>query len=551
MSRGASLAAHFVKDFPGGISLACLVLAIEHPSMHRRLSFFTLSLAAFVAGASSLAPSVASACGGCFAPPAPTPESAQIVTDHRMVLALSQRQTTLWDQIRYTGAPEDFVWVLPVANAATLQIGLADNAFVDALDTYTAPFITAELPQCWRRFQFVSRFPDSGAFIGCGASESGGFGAMPGVESTRVGRDGEAVVGPYAVTVLSTDSPSGGMRLDAWLAQNGYQIPASTRSAIDHYVDLQFDFIILRLRPGAGVKQMQPVRITTRGYMPMLPLRMIVAGIGDKVGLALTVISAGRVEAQSFANEVLDERRLSFNFRTNTSNWRTEYQRLLSRRPGRTWVIESVQNMLPSQLTYGGSAPPQMPPPETRTLDASMGDGSSDSAAVDASDDVSLVLDADRSDGPSADGLVWDGAAALDGFGSDVLIEPDSSASDSGANDGAAAVLEGGMMMPAWEPYIDRRYAFAGLDGRSVVTRMRTELRFSELDGDLVLDGSSGPLVPVEYIAPNLENAPSCPRTSTCAVVGGAAPLALEALGITSLVLVLRRRRRKAVASHK
>lgn len=458
-----------------------------------------------------------------------------------MVLALSQRQTTLWDQIRYTGAPEDFVWVLPVANAATLQIGLADNAFVDALDTYTAPFITAELPECWRRFRFTSRVPDSGAFIGCGAeSSTGGFGAMPGVESTRVGRDGEAVVGPYAVTVLSTDSPSGGMRLDAWLQQQGYQIPASTRSAIDHYVDLQFDFIILRLRPGVGVKQMQPVRITTRGYMPMLPLRMIVAGIGDKVGLALTVISAGRVEAQSFANETVDERRLSFDFRTNTSTWRTEFQRLLSRRPGRTWVIESVQNILASQLTYGGSMAPQMAPPPVFTVD-----GSTDGALDATRDDSALVLDANDSDGPGPDGLAWDGSSALDGFGADALVVTDGASE----HDGALSVLEGGAMMPAWEPYIDRRYAFAGLDGRGVVTRMRTELRFSDLDGDLVLDGASGPLVPVEYIAPNLSNAPPCPRTSTCAVIGGAAPLALEALGITSLVLMLRRRRRRVKAN--
>lgn len=515
--------------------------------MRGHLSFFSLSLVALVATASTVAPSVAEACGGCFAPPAPTPERAQVVTDHRMVLALSQRQTTLWDQIRYTGAPEDFVWVLPVANAATLQIGLADNAFVDALDTYTAPFITAELPECWRRFRFTPRVPDSGAFIGCGASDSGGFGAMPGVESTRVGRDGEAVVGPYAVTVLSTDSPTGGMRLDAWLQQQGYQIPASTRSAIDHYVDLQFDFIILRLRPGVGVKQMQPVRITTRGYMPMLPLRMIAAGIGDKVGLSLTVISAGRVEAQSFANEVIDERRLSFDFRTNASNWRTEFQRMLGRRPGRTWVIESVQNIIPSQLTYGGSSAPQMPPPQVFTVDGSMSDGASDHPDV-ASNDVSLVLDASDADGPAPDALAWDGSTELDGFGADALVPTDTG---SLVSDGAASVLEGGMMMPAWEPYIDRRYAFAGLDGRGVVTRMRTELRFSELDGDLVLDGSSGPLVPVEYIAPNLSNAPPCPRTSTCAVVGGAAPLALEALGITSLVLMLRRRRRaKAAVKH-
>lgn len=455
-----------------------------------------------------------------------------------MVLALSQRQTTLWDQIRYTGAPEDFVWVLPVADAGTLQIGLADNAFVDAIDTYGAPFVTADLPECWRRFRLTPRIVDSGVFVGCGASpaEPGGFGAMPGVDSTRVGRDGEAVVGPYAVNVISTES--GGMQLDAWLRAHNYAIPSTTRAAIDYYVNLQFDFIILRLRPGAGIQQMQPVRITTRGYMPMLPLRMISAGIGDKVGLTLSVIAAGRVEAQGYTNAVIDERDLTFDYARNRSNWRDVYQRTLERRRGRTWVVESVQNLVPQQLTYGGSAPPSMPPPEVMTLDGSTReDASHDGAAIDRDGDLldaRLVDDA----GPSPDVLVWD---ASDVLGDDVVTMGDGSLS---LADAMTVTDSGGMTMQQWEPYIDRRYAFSGLDGRAVLTRMRAELRFDDLDGDLILDGSSGPLVPVEYVAPTLLNPPACPRTSSCAVIGTTAPLALEALGIASIVMIVRRRRR-------
>lgn len=453
-----------------------------------------------------------------------------------MVLSLSQRQTTLWDQIRYTGAPEDFVWVLPVADAGTLQIGLADNAFVDAIDTYGAPFVTADLPECWRRFRATPRIVDSGVFVGCGASpaEMGGYGAMPGVDSTRVGRDGEAVVGPYAVNVISTES--GGMQLDAWLRAHNYAIPSTTRAAIDYYVNLQFDFIILRLRPGVGIQQMQPVRITTRGYMPMLPLRMISAGIGDKVGLTLSVIAAGRVEAQGYTNAVIDERDLTFDYRNNQSNWRDVYQRALERRRGRTWVIESVQNVVPAQLTYGGSTPPSMPPPEVMTLDGAVrSDAANDSGAIDSDSalfDVQLAQDS----GPTADALVWD---ASDELGEDVVALSDGSLSD------AMTVTDsGGMTMQQWEPYIDRRYAFSGLDGRAVLTRMRAELRFDDLDGDLLLDGASGPLVPVEYVAPTLLNPPPCPRTSSCAVIGVTAPFALEALGIASIVMIVRRRRR-------
>lgn len=516
-------------------------------------SFLTLTAIASLSAALLTASSRdALACGGCFAPPAVTPDRAQIVTDHRMVLALSQRQTTLWDQIRYTGAPEDFVWVLPVANAATLQIGLADNAFIDALDTYTAPFVTADLPECWQRFQPGPRVVDSGLGFGCGTS-GGGFGMMPGVESTRVGRDGEAVVGPYAVNVISTES--GGARLDGWLRAQGYQVPASTQSAIDHYVDLQFDFIVLRLRPGAGVKQMQPVRITTRGYMPMLPLRMIAAGIGDKVGLQLTVISSGRVEAQGFTNATIDERALTYDFRARQSNYRALFDDALRRRIGRTWVTESVQNLVPDQLVYGSSGPPAMPPPIVMTVDGSSGedarsaddahmsgDASANADGADSEDGAVLVLgDADQDGSDSA--LVWDAGDAL---GDDVLSLHDGSF----AEDGSAMMLldasgtDAGMSMMPWEAYIDRRYAFAGLDGRAVITRMRAELRYADLDGDLILDGASGPLIPIEYTARTRLNPPPCPTVNSCAVVGAGAPLALEALGVVSVVMLVRRRRR-------
>jgi hypothetical protein len=49
------------------------------------------------------------ACGGCFHPPT---ENPTVVTDHRMIFAVSQTATTLYDQMRYDGAPSSFAWVL-------------------------------------------------------------------------------------------------------------------------------------------------------------------------------------------------------------------------------------------------------------------------------------------------------------------------------------------------------------------------------------------------------------------------------------------------------
>src|SRR5262245_2348241 len=64
----------------------------------------------------------AHACGGCFVMQS---ENTQ-VTSHRMILSVSPQETTLWDQIVYSGAPQSFAWVLPTKGVVT--IGLSSDA---------------------------------------------------------------------------------------------------------------------------------------------------------------------------------------------------------------------------------------------------------------------------------------------------------------------------------------------------------------------------------------------------------------------------------------
>ena len=68
--------------------------------MHKaKALLFTAALAALVVEVRD-----ASACGGCFVSQT---ENTQ-VTGHKMVLSVSQTQTTLWDQISYNGDPKSF-----------------------------------------------------------------------------------------------------------------------------------------------------------------------------------------------------------------------------------------------------------------------------------------------------------------------------------------------------------------------------------------------------------------------------------------------------------
>ncbi len=90
----------------------------------------------------------ARACGGCFheQPPPQQPQTeSTIVNDHRMVFAISEKQTVLWDQVRYSGNPREFAWVLPVRPGTRIE--LAHNEWIAALDATTQPQITQPAPK--------------------------------------------------------------------------------------------------------------------------------------------------------------------------------------------------------------------------------------------------------------------------------------------------------------------------------------------------------------------------------------------------------------------
>lgn len=248
----------------------------------------TLSLALLGSGL-ALAPADARACGGCFAPPG----AAQVVTDHRMVLSLSTAQTTLWDQFQYSGSPEDFSWILPIRYTDRTRVQLASDDFLQLMTNVSVAALATPNPPPWPP---GCNFP---------VPETGGFADAAAVSDAASARDTgvtvlrEEVVGPYAVAILRGTS---GMGLREWLTMNGYAIPAALQPTLDYYVGLSMDFVALRLRAGKGLNRMVPVRVTVDGYQARLPLRMIAAGVADRVGVALTVFAPSRVEAMNFPN---------------------------------------------------------------------------------------------------------------------------------------------------------------------------------------------------------------------------------------------------------
>ncbi len=243
----------------------------------------------------------ASACGGCFGPPPIQETEGTVVTGHRMILSISSDRTTLYDQIKYVGAPSSFGWVLPIKGIA--DIGLSSDALFANLESLTDVTVSSPIINC----------PPCNS-SGFSASSTGDFGGGDaGVIVTA-----SEVVGPYQTVQLHSTDPNA---LKQWLFDNSYSIPNDVYPIIDAYVAEGFDFLAMKLIPNADVSAMRPVRVTTQGATPVLPLRMVAAGTGPKTAIKLWVMGEGRYDSANLPSFVINEGQIVWDWDTQSSNY--------------------------------------------------------------------------------------------------------------------------------------------------------------------------------------------------------------------------------------
>ncbi|HQY62885.1 MAG: DUF2330 domain-containing protein [Myxococcales bacterium] len=301
-----------------------------------RLAPLALGLA-LSAGATLATESTASACGGCFVPP----EDATVVTDHRMILSVAQGQSTLYDQIRYQGLPQEFAWVLPISGEA--DVGLSADTLFSTIGGFTQTSIVAPPLNC--------PSPPSGCgggdFESASADSRGADAAAgaPGVTVTKVEN-----VGPYATVQLQSENAEA---LNQWLAENKFTVPADVKPVIAQYVKEHFNFLAMKLRPGANVQAMRPVRVTTKGPAVVLPLRMVAAGTGPVVGITLWVIGDGRYETTNFPSFTIKADELLWDWTKSESNYKALREERTAANKGRGWELESAFRLPIGQIRTG------------------------------------------------------------------------------------------------------------------------------------------------------------------------------------------------------
>lgn len=292
--------------------------------MKRSSLCLAVSVALSVLGVAVGGEREAAACGGCVVPPNQT---ASDITDERMLLAVSQTQSTLYDQIRYAGSPESFAWVLPIQG--TVDVGLSADVLFASIDALTATTINPPPITC-------PPIPD--ACLTSDGSGSAAFGDARGASPGEVTVLKQENVGPYATVQLKSTNPNA---LTQWLVDNGFQIKPDEKPIIEQYVREGFDFLAMKLLPNKDVKSMRPVRVTMQGASLSLPLRMAAVGTGAKVGLSIWVVAEGRYEPQNFPIYRIEDSQLSWDFSKSASNYtdlRAQNDLALA---GRGWELQS------------------------------------------------------------------------------------------------------------------------------------------------------------------------------------------------------------------
>jgi hypothetical protein len=159
----------------------------------------------------------------------------------------------------------------------------------------------------------------------------------------------DQVVGPYETVQLSSQGDP--QALQGWLTQHGYAIPPDIAPVITAYVLEGFNFLALKLVPGAWIDKMKPVRVTTPGAGLGLPLRMVAAGTGAFTTVSLWIAGEGRYEPTNFPTAEIPGNGVTWDWATQSSDYSVLKQQAMAANGGATWLVAAGEPSSQQALT--------------------------------------------------------------------------------------------------------------------------------------------------------------------------------------------------------
>jgi hypothetical protein len=277
----------------------------------------------------------AHACGAFF-----SANESEIVdmSDQRVVLVLGDGVVDLAVQVAYEGDPASFAWVYPLPAVPELTEGGA-SMFAN-LDEDTRPRFWIELdedPGCQ---------PPSGA---CQDYSAGGRGNEGGIgdDGVDVWDEGQVGIFDYAtITAVTIDD------MLSWLENNGFVAPQQADAVLQHYVDVGWYFVAMKINPeaaGTGAVT-STVRFSYASSSNRYPLYMSSISPASTTGILLYVFAEHRqLTTGAYATAEVDLAGVEAISELET-NYTALFDAALAAQDGRAFVVEAVMSGMEGNL---------------------------------------------------------------------------------------------------------------------------------------------------------------------------------------------------------
>ncbi len=254
------------------------------------------------------------ACGGFFCTTTPVDQNAE-----RIIFTQNGDGTvSAYVQIEYRGSAPDFSWILPLPEAIDAE---AVQVPEDAMAAFTELEVATDLiimaparPSC---------VPPPPEFMR----------AAP-AAAVEVFASGE--VGPYGFDVVGSEDPDA---LVTWLRDNSYRVTEEMEPLIDLYVDEEFVFLAMKLRPDKGAQDVEPVKVTYPSERPMIPLRLTAVAANPDMAVMVWIYGEHQAVPMNYAKMTIENDELTF------SDWGShDYRQLMGQKAdehdGKAFITE-------------------------------------------------------------------------------------------------------------------------------------------------------------------------------------------------------------------
>ncbi|MCO4762924.1 MAG: DUF2330 domain-containing protein [Myxococcales bacterium] len=324
------------------------------PASRAVKTFFKPAFTAFLLCAALVTPQHADACGGCFntvppaAPGQPSNGLAVVQDAERVFFSHNPKSgiTRVWVEVRYSGAAEDFGWVLPVPKVPTISVGtsigldLIDNATGARFKLNNGGLENCRNPQDGCEPQKTDSFADATAGGAQDmASSSDASSPAPAGEAPTVTVLDQGQSGPYDYTVLKSNSAKA---LQDWLDTRGYKSPATAKPIIQSHLDKGDVFVAIKLSNGKGVNLIRPIVLEMKDSDPCVPLRLTSIAAAEEMSVRVTLAGPGRAVPKNMLHVEINPALI--NWLGAGSNYENVIAAAIDEAAGRGFVTEYAGN---------------------------------------------------------------------------------------------------------------------------------------------------------------------------------------------------------------